>query len=132
MDLLEIYAEWKKHGFWNQVGITSGFVSLLLAILALADVQMELINLSFVFLFIGFCLLVYGNIQQSRKLVEANDKLSQVDDRINQAIASVYAHKDQEIGAIKRERDQIGFLLLKLTNISKEDIENEITVRKLL
>jgi len=103
MNLLEIYTAWKKLEFWNQVGVSSGVIAIVLAILALAGVQMHLVDLSLLFLFCGFGLLVYGNIQQSRKLADATDKLSKVDGRIDEATTSVYTQKNKEIGELKME-----------------------------
>jgi chromosome segregation ATPase len=103
MNLLEIYTAWKKLEFWNQVGVSSGVIAIVLAILALAGVQMHLFDLSLLFLFCGFGMLVYGNIQQSRKLADATDELRKVDGRIDQATTSVYNQKNKEIGETKME-----------------------------
>jgi hypothetical protein len=103
MNLTEMLAKWNELGSWNQVGIASGVISVVLAVLALLGMQRQLIILSYLILFCGFWFLVYGTIQQSKKLSEANDKISNVDDRINQDVASVYAQKNGEIEKLEKE-----------------------------
>jgi hypothetical protein len=126
MNLLKIYSEWNELAFWNQMGVAVGLISLILTIAALGGMQMQLINLALVFLFFGYFCLVYGNIQQSRKLVNARDDLGKVDSRINQAVQAVYNHKGEEINELKTEiatwkdkasnfRDQSAFLEQELT-----------------
>ena len=103
MNLTKMLAKWNELGSWNQVGMASGVISLVLAVLASVGMQRQIIALSYLILFCGFWFLVYGTIQQTNKLSEANDKISKVDDRINQAVASVYAQKNDEIEKLGKE-----------------------------
>lgn len=103
MDLIKLFAGWQKLEFWNQIGIMAGVIGVVLSILALAGVHMQLLDLSLLLLSCGFLLLIYGNVQQSKKLSEANDELNKVDNKIDRATASVYAQKKEEIDKLELE-----------------------------
>jgi hypothetical protein len=131
MDLLEMHASWKSLGVWIQLAFIIGLIGTVASIISLVGVPM-LSNIIIPIFILGFWLLFYGNLQQSKKLAKANKDLGEVDNKINQAIAAVYAHKNQEIKDITHSRDLLGSMIFKLTNISLEDVENEISRRKSL
>ena len=58
---------------------------------------MHLIDFTILFLLGGCLLLIYGNVQQSRKLAKTEEKLGTADTRIDQATKAVYDQKNEEI-----------------------------------
>jgi hypothetical protein len=136
MNLLEIYNGWKKLEVWSQIGIAIGIGGIVVGFLGLVGVHMRLADLSILLSFCGFCLLVYGNIQQSRKLSKANDELSKVDGEIDQATASVYAHKKEEISKLEMEvatwKDKVASRQDKTISLENNAKEERIKAEQLL
>lgn len=58
---------------------------------------MELISISVVLLIGAILLFAKGNLDQSKELIKAKEKLNHVDERISQATTSVYTQKNEEI-----------------------------------
>jgi hypothetical protein len=118
MDLREKYSEWKKLGFWNQIGIGFTIAAFILTILPLMGVQIVLpIELSLIFLFGAVLFLIYGNVKQSRELTKAKTELGEVDSKIDEATASVYRQKTEEVDKLEFE---IASWKDKTTNLKEE------------
>ncbi len=70
-----------------------------MTILSMAGMQLHIPvaeMIAFIF-FCSSCMVIYANIQQSRKLANAETELSKVDGKIKQATDSVYTQKREEI-----------------------------------
>ena len=103
MNLLDIWASWKRLEFWIQVGIAVTLIGSLLSALGLAEVHVQFIDFACIFLLASCFMLIYGNIQQSRKLAKAEEKLGIVDTQIDQATQAVYRQKNEEINRLEIE-----------------------------
>jgi hypothetical protein len=97
MNLREIINGWNHLGSVNQIGFIIGLVGTIATVLGLAGIRMHLANLIIFIFFCGFCMLFYGNVQQSRKLAKAEEMLGTVDTQIDHATQAVYTQKNEEI-----------------------------------
>lgn len=110
MDLSKIIKDWKQLGFWNQSAFVITFIGTIVGILSLAEISMQITNWVIPIFVLALLFFIYGNIQQSRKLADANNKLRNVPNEIDKAAQKVY----------QDNREKMEKLQLQISNLETE------------